>query len=169
MGKTYGSGEIQQIAKITRIQAVHWTEQAAVIPFKDAKGRGGRRVYSWQNLIEFMICRELNRFSIETYIMTAILTWLRVSFQDSTRAYIPKGKDYNFPQIGSYWDFLKNNPKTDKKILYVFPEFKYDHDNWCVGVTNWEEFGMASDAINTDYASILGVNIRKFIEAVNSK
>lgn len=75
--RTWGSGEIQSLAKITKMQLIHWTQTGVIIPYKDAKGRGARRRYDCQNLIEALICRELNRLRMETHIMKEILTWLR--------------------------------------------------------------------------------------------
>jgi len=165
MNETYGSGEIQRIAKISRIQAVHWTEQGAVIPAQDARGRGKRRVYDWQNLIEFMICRELNRFTIETHIMTAVLIFLRKAFELDYRVYIPREEyqGYDIVERGSYWSFLKREPDTDVTVLYAFPTVYHGKECWASGVLNSDTFGMAAITANTDYASIIGIDIRKLI------
>jgi hypothetical protein len=103
MEKTYSSSEIQRIAKITKMQAIHWTQTGVITPLQDAQGRGSRRVYSWGNLIEMMICRELNRYNVERSLMTAIID------------------DINRPYHGfkTYWDYLKQNPKTDKLYLVI--------------------------------------------------
>lgn len=100
---TYSSSEIQRIAKITKMQAIHWTQTGVITPLQDAQGRGSRRVYSWENLIEMMICRELNRYNVERSLMKDIIN------------------DINRPYHGfkSYWDYLKQNPKTDKLYLVI--------------------------------------------------
>lgn len=75
--KTYRSKDIQAIAEVSKMQLVHWTHTKAILPLQDAKGRGGRRVYSYQNLLEALICRELNKFSIQTQVMRDVLNVLR--------------------------------------------------------------------------------------------
>jgi hypothetical protein len=103
MEKTYSSSEIQRIAKITKMQAIHWTQTGVITPLQDAHGRGSKRVYSWVNLIEMMICRELNRYNVERSFMKVIIG------------------DINRPYHGfkTYWDYLKQNPKTDKLYLVI--------------------------------------------------
>ena len=103
MEKTYSSSEIQRIAKITKIQAIHWTQTGVINPLQDAQGRGSRRVYSWGNLIEMMICRELNRYNVERVLMKDII-------YDLNRPY---------SEFKNYWDFLKQNPKTDYLYLVI--------------------------------------------------
>lgn len=75
--KTYRSTDIQKIAMVTKMQLVHWTQTGAIIPLEDARGRGSRRVYNRQNLMEALICRELSKFSIETHVMHEVLSMLR--------------------------------------------------------------------------------------------
>jgi len=75
--RIYRSKDIQTIARITKIQLIHWSQTGAIIPYEDKRGRGNRRAYNWQNLIEASICRELNKFTIETHLMRYILDWLR--------------------------------------------------------------------------------------------
>jgi DNA-binding transcriptional MerR regulator len=74
----YGNKQIQRIAKVTKTQILNWTQRGAIIPLKDSKGRGDRRVYSHQNLLEMMLCRELSRLSVETNVMKQLLSQLRV-------------------------------------------------------------------------------------------
>lgn len=77
--KTYRSTDIQKIAKVTKMQLVHWSQTGAIVPLEDARGRGSRRLYSRQNLMEALICRELSKFSMETYVMHEVLSMLRES------------------------------------------------------------------------------------------
>lgn len=74
--KIHSSKEMQVHARVSKTQLIHWTERGVILPLKDAKGRGGRRVYSHKNLIEAIICRELNKLSVETRLMKDILHWL---------------------------------------------------------------------------------------------
>jgi uncharacterized protein YdcH (DUF465 family) len=75
--KKYQSKDIQAIAKVSKISLINWTQQGAIIPFEDARGRGKVRLYDYQNLIEAMICRELNKLSIGIRYQLELLDWLR--------------------------------------------------------------------------------------------
>lgn len=75
--RMYESKDIQALAGVSKIQLIHWTQIGAIIPYKDERGRGKRRTYSQQNLIETMICRELNKLCVETRVMRELLDWLR--------------------------------------------------------------------------------------------
>ena len=75
--RRYKSNEIQSLANVSKAQLVLWTKRGCILPFKDPKLRGGHRTYSHRNLIEAMICRELNAYSVETALMREILDWLR--------------------------------------------------------------------------------------------
>ncbi len=168
--KTYGSTEVQKLARISKMQAIHWTQVGAVTPLEDARGRGSRRVYSWQNLIEMMICRELNRFTIETHVMVSILQWLRNHYTPETKVHLPeeapKGKfsirpENIFRDARPYWDMLLEDPQTDYVYLYVHhldkPGMK-----WAAGVEKWEYVASLLEAKK----SVVVVNIRKLIEEV---
>lgn len=103
--KIYTSKEIQALAKIGKMQVLHWVQTGAVVPFEDARGRGGRRKFSQQNLIEFMICRELNRFSIETRVMKSVLDHLRKE------------------EYVSFWKEVRTNPDHIEVSLLVVSIF----------------------------------------------
>lgn len=103
MEKTYSSSDIQKIAKITKIQAIHWTQTEIITPLKNARGRGSRRLYSWGNIIEMMVCRELNKYNIERFLMKKVISIFNMPFRNSN--------------CSSYWEYLKENPNTD--ILYL--------------------------------------------------
>jgi DNA-binding transcriptional MerR regulator len=65
------------LANVSKAQLVLWTKRGSILPVKDPKLRGGHRTYSHRNLIEAMICRELNAYSVETGLIKEILDWLR--------------------------------------------------------------------------------------------
>ena len=110
MEKTYSSSEIQRIAMITKMQAIHWTQTGVITPLQDARGRGSRRVYSWENLIEMMICRELSKYGVEKWVMNHIIHGMN-------KPTIFPGQTGEETSYDSYWDFFKQNPKTD--IVYL--------------------------------------------------
>lgn len=75
--KTFQSKDIQSIAKISKTQLIHWTQQDLIVPLEDIRGRGKVRTYDYQNLVEALICRELSALSVETRYSKEILNWLR--------------------------------------------------------------------------------------------
>lgn len=75
--KTYYSKAIREKANISAIQISHWTKMRIIQPVKVAKGTGKMHLYSHQNLIEAMICRELSQYSITHSVMFEIIDFLR--------------------------------------------------------------------------------------------
>jgi len=120
--KTFSSSEIQKIAKITKMQAIHWTQTGIITPLEDARGRGSRRLYSWKNLIEIMICRELNSLSVERSIMELVITQLNSEF-----------KGYE-----SYWKYIKKNPKTDFLYFMLIAGYQLDK-NFNSSIKNFDK------------------------------
>ncbi len=75
--KTYQSKDIQAYARVSKMQIINWSQQGAILPVADARGRGKIRKYDYRNLIEAMICRELNMLSIGIHYSKEVLSWLR--------------------------------------------------------------------------------------------
>lgn len=73
----YASRDIQRQAGITRTQLVRWSELGIVKAHEDNRGRGKQRVYDYPNLVEALICAELNEFSMETAFMKIIMDMWR--------------------------------------------------------------------------------------------
>jgi DNA-binding transcriptional MerR regulator len=71
------SKSIQQIAKITKTQLDHWINIRAIKPFEDNRGRGKVRLFSFQNLVETLICRKLNKFGTSGDRIKKVLEYLR--------------------------------------------------------------------------------------------
>ncbi len=69
--------QVQEGAQVTKSRLIHWIGNGAIIPLVDASGRGKARQFSFQNLVETIICRELNSFRTEVSTMTQVLTILR--------------------------------------------------------------------------------------------
>ena len=89
--KTYTSTEIQNITGFSQIQIIHLVQRGVINPYVDSTGRGHRRAYSWENLIEFLICKSLSAFNMDTHIMAAVIEQLNQ---------------------GSFWENMIENLKT---------------------------------------------------------
>jgi DNA-binding transcriptional MerR regulator len=119
IAEMYQSREVQRMAKVSRIQLIHWTETGAIIPAQDAQGRGGRRIYSHSNLIETIICRELNRYSIPVQYIKHIMDLFR------EQRYLEKLKDV--------WDEIKRDP-TQAFFLVVTRMLNAPEKSFLVGM-----------------------------------
>ena len=108
----YRSKDIQRIAKLGKDKLVHWTRIGIIQPYENAEGRGSRRIYSYQNLIEVIICRELNQLGVEPKIMRVAIgmlnthTWYEVDFKTNK----PKGKKFCFME-----EAVKGTTKISKE------------------------------------------------------
>jgi DNA-binding transcriptional MerR regulator len=75
--RKYRSKDIQKVAKVSKINLNHWVNMGLILPLEDVRGRGRSRLFSHQNLIEALICRELNLLNLGTDVMRRILDGLR--------------------------------------------------------------------------------------------
>jgi hypothetical protein len=71
------SKDIQELAKITHMQLMHWAAKGAVLPLVDLRGRGVSRTYDQASLIDAMICRTLNQHYIPVWAMALLTQFLR--------------------------------------------------------------------------------------------
>lgn len=74
--KVYTSKEIQERAKVTARQLIHWCEVGVIAPHIDDRRRGGARKFSQRNLLQVLICRELNKHRLPTILFRAMMHFL---------------------------------------------------------------------------------------------
>jgi len=103
--KEYTAAEIQKLAKVTKRQLIHWVETSAIIPLEDDRRRGGKRRFSQQNLIEALICRELNDYRLPSAMFVMALGALR------GKGWKLKGKRVSF------WDKLPHRAEMPFLII----------------------------------------------------
>lgn len=111
----YRSKEIQEIAGISKDKIVHLTRIGIIEPHTKEEGRGGRNKYSFKNLVEVMICKELSDYHVEPQTMKTLLLNLRFP------KYYPlddKGLD---EQKYSFWDFWEMEQEMFRKTLEERP------------------------------------------------
>jgi len=145
---TYRSKEIQRLIKVSNKQLTHWSSKGAISPLEDAEGRGKRRLYSWQNLIEAMICRELSRYVVEVDFMKHMLEHIR-------------------KEPISIWRLLKKDPKPNNLFILVSADAEgYE------SATVWEgsddpEVGSAfqevADFVAT-YSNTVAINVKRLLD-----
>jgi len=101
MEKEFRSKEICEKSGATRTQLSPWVAAGAIVPLIDDPRRGGVRIYSRQNLVEAMICKELANYSLPVRSIAEILKTMR-------------NKRFKFGGIKEnsrkVWEMLKENP-----------------------------------------------------------
>ena len=135
----YSSKEVQKKADVSKIQLIHWSQSGVIIPADDARGRGNRRKYSFQNLVEASICKELNSFRVESNSIKALLENLRAEyvfkiifemFLPEIRMKMVEGKAYEIPRTESERPYRRDEvfeftfKSTIWKVLQYLKVFK---------------------------------------------
>ena len=127
--RKYGSTEIQRLTGLSKMQVVHLTQTGVVEPFQDARGRGRRRVYSWENLIEFLICREGIKLRVENRVLGVLLHMLRLK---KGYAFL-LGNEYSPLKMRdlSFWELIKHEPEARNLYLVLKTEPAAKNDLEC--------------------------------------
>ena len=162
--RTYQSREIQELAGVTRLQLVRWCEARAIIPLKNAKGRGARRTFSQRNLCEAIIARDMSGHSMPISAIRDVLSFLRkplhpmlnerlrkkIEDSESMQKAFKKAKE-------SAWDILVYRPYTARKLLTVsFARKKLD----AISLQSKKTIGMYLETVKTTIV----VNLKDVIE-----
>ena len=146
-GKTYGSTEIQKLTGLSKMQVIHLTQTRVIQPFRDARGRGRRRVYNWQNLVEYMICRELYKIDMSPFRMLGIIESLNLPA-------IKKGSGFI-----SFWEMYENDPELKLKFFVIHFD-KKDGENYAFADTQT----MGKVLKKGDFDSFTLINLQRLIE-----
>ena len=97
--KEYTTKNVQERGKVAKRILIHWVEQGVIIPVKEDRRRGGRRLFSQINLLEVLICRELSRFHLPVFDLRILVSSLR---------------EFNF------WRALSKEIKKHGQVPYLF-------------------------------------------------
>lgn len=74
MSKFWESRNIQKFLNITKSQLLHWVQTRRLIkPAIEGKGRGGRSKFSFENLLDLALIKELADFGMELHSVKAIM------------------------------------------------------------------------------------------------
>ncbi len=69
----YSAAEVQRIARVKKSSLKNWITAGAIKPLHDARGRGKRRKFSHNNVLDVMVCRELSLFGFPPKVFPLIL------------------------------------------------------------------------------------------------
>lgn len=76
--ETYGNSDIARITGLTKNQIINLSKTKIVKPHIDTPGgTGNRRVYDHENLIEFLICRDLKAAGVTDNAVEMVLNIYR--------------------------------------------------------------------------------------------
>lgn len=75
--KTYTHKDILEFTNVKKAQLNHLVQTSTIKPQEEQKGRGGRSIYSYTNLLEVLFCLEMRKFSIDLHIVKNQIDWLR--------------------------------------------------------------------------------------------
>lgn len=139
--KTFTSTQVQEKLQLSKTQVYHYVEKGGVIPFIESRGRGGRRKFSLQNIIEFSICKTMQQhMACEIRVVNKVISWLNdpracdvppigykpdtrrlseISDQEFANAFKHPSNDSAFDgwERMTFWDMLRRRPETDETTL----------------------------------------------------
>ena len=113
----FESRHVQELLGIDKDRIHHWTQnKKLIIPAVRGEGRGGRNRFSFENLLELDVIKELEQCGIELNTIGQIMRAIR-NFKQAS---------YETKQITSLWTYIRNNKKRYNKqwggLLVIFPD-----------------------------------------------
>lgn len=73
MQDEYLARDVQAIARISKSTLKNWVDVKAIKPIKNRTGRGTKRKFSKENLLDVMVCRELSFIQVKPRYFRSIL------------------------------------------------------------------------------------------------
>ena len=179
--KAYSSTEIQRILGILGATVYYYVQACGVEPYVESKGRGGRRKFNSQNLIEFAICKTLQEFSIESHTIKRIIDWLNdpracviqpIGYKADPRTLseIPDEEFFEAlkqpsgptPDRCSFWDMLRRRPATDETFVSVY--FDDFYGDFVFNIEGPRQTQHHFDNNSPNFRAILVLNIAELIQ-----
>jgi DNA-binding transcriptional MerR regulator len=156
--RTYRTMEIQELTGVPKDQIVYWARTNVFEPYEDVRGRGKSRQYSWENLIEIMICRELNRVGIGPELMAKILSHLR---NEEFLYYVNVSE--NETGRCSFWQHLKRKPETKLAFLTL----NYEAESAEASYRVCDRHILSKQFVEVgEFKTLVAINIQALIEEV---
>ena len=179
----YFSKELQKQAGVTDNQIKHWTMTGVIVPHKSVQGTGKMHTYDHQNLIEAMICRELQKYSMNYNLMKDVLSCLREkkwTFRFCGKLHVApaqskrnKTTNDNSPKASfdpiikehSFWEFIKIYPQDTEILLALWKDSSLPissepkTDEYCIDV-KYDGLGI----ITSLRTSMVIINLSRLLE-----
>jgi len=97
-GREYRTIEIQRRVHVPKAALNNWINAGIIKPLEDERGRGKSRNFSYQNLLEILVCRELWLLNVPPRVYRPILVeiekrngWERMT-QDGSEVFLVVGQ-----------------------------------------------------------------------------
>ena len=117
MGKSYTKREVSEHTGLPPRKVQFYTETGIIIPdIDDAKGKGKNRKYSFDNIIEFLMCKELTDCGVRLEIIKSILKHVAESRKRGQKWWIDRKKREETHEI--VYCFIYNPFKSDFLIQF---------------------------------------------------
>lgn len=123
IGGQYLNKDVSRILILSPRQIVLWTEKGLVVPaIKDAEGAGRKRIYGYENLLEFGLSQRLFEIGFGFHGVKRILGYLRETgnlhdWANDFEGYYKK----IFEAYKTVWEkYKKTWPFKDKKLIMEF-------------------------------------------------
>jgi len=75
--KTFLNKRVSELVELTPRQVLSWTEKGLVIAFRESRGVGRKREYSYINLLEFAICKILSDLGLGFRLISRLMRYLK--------------------------------------------------------------------------------------------
>lgn len=129
----FESRHIQKYLNITKDQLLHWVQTRRLIkPTKEGKGRGGRSRFSFENLLNLALIKELSDFGMELHSVKAILKGIKTQ-----RALMSDGDLHEVKittKTETPWEAFKKDRKLhEREGLWLIIEKIQDEFHWTYG------------------------------------
>jgi DNA-binding transcriptional MerR regulator len=84
--ETFDSKTVSRIVGVSLRQIQYWDEQGFIRPsVKTAEGRGTKRLYSFSDLVQLKVVKDLAEYGLSLQKIRRCLSHLKVSFPDHTQ------------------------------------------------------------------------------------
>jgi hypothetical protein len=80
--KLYKAKEVHALTEVGRWELIHWVNKGFITPAENPPGRGKTRYYDFTNLVQIMVCRELARLKMESYMVSYAMKTLEGKLND---------------------------------------------------------------------------------------
>jgi len=119
--RTFLSGQVADIVRISGRQVISWTEKGVIEPHKDSTGTGVRREYDYVNLLEFGLCKALFSMGFSFRTLKVMIAKLKGnstirSWVEDFQAYYRKFMEDHLKVMNEFLSDLKNDPTTVNKF-----------------------------------------------------
>lgn len=133
MRKFWESRNIQSFLNITKSQLLHWVQTRRLIkPAIEGKGRGGRSQFSFENLLDLALIKELLTISADLHSIKAILEGKKKQWSFTLGEGLRE--EIKVIKAKTPWQVFKEDRKLhEKEGLWLIIEKIQDEFHWTYG------------------------------------